>query len=132
MTRKAFPVVAEKYGFSADLYSGCIKLLRELEYGGKITPFADYSELDKLPCDKFLVTAGFLKLQQSKKRLGVGPDFKKVFIVDTVYTDETKKSKFEDIRRDFGYEPNEILVIATMPDQKLLRQRTGHTGAALQ
>src|SRR3954469_9177583 len=55
MNRKAFPVVALKYGIEAEVYRDCVKILGDIEYKGTVAPFADYPEIRKLHCDKFLV-----------------------------------------------------------------------------
>lgn len=64
--RKPFQLVAKDYQFSKQLTSKGTELLTNLKYKGKIEPFKDYRIVKNLSLDKFLVTTGFLKLQQSK------------------------------------------------------------------
>jgi putative hydrolase of the HAD superfamily len=105
-------VVAKDYHFSNDLTQKGMALLKELKYEGQIEPFTDYSFVRDLPLDKFLVTTGFLKLQQSKiAGLKVEQDFKEIHIVDPSTSNQTKKDVFANIIKRQGYAKEEVLVV---------------------
>src|SRR5689334_14950083 len=65
MMRRPFQWVAKKYEFSDELTQKGMDLLRNTTYLGKILPYADYHVVKDLAIDKYLVTTGFLQLQQS-------------------------------------------------------------------
>ena len=70
-------------------------MLNNTTYNKPITPYKDYKIVEALPLEKFLVTFGFLKLQQSKiDGLGVRGHFKEIFVVDPEKTPKTKKHIF--------------------------------------
>jgi putative hydrolase of the HAD superfamily len=110
--RQPFQFVANDFHFSEDLKSKGVALLKELAYNGKMEPFDDYPFIRSLPLDKFLVTTGFLKLQESKvDRLNIRQDFKEIYIVDPSTSDKTKKDVFAGILRNYGYAISEVLVV---------------------
>jgi putative hydrolase of the HAD superfamily len=110
--RRPFQLVATDHGFSEALTQKGLALLKDLTYEGKIEPFEDYPSVRRLQVDKFLVTTGFLKLQQSKvARMNLAPDFKEIHIVDPATSDRTKRDVFADIMQRHGYTPSEVLVV---------------------
>lgn len=110
--RKLFQWVAAQHQFSNALTKKGIDLLLHLTYEEPIEPFSDYACTKQLYCDKFLVTTGFLKLQQSKIRgMGIEQDFKEIHIVDPATSHKTKKDVFEDIMYKNAYQPAEVLVV---------------------
>lgn len=118
--RRPFQVVARHYRFSRELTSKGIALLGELSYEGPIRYFADYPQIRSLPGERFLVTTGFRKLQESKIRgMGIAGDFKEVIIVDPATSDKTKKDVFADIMQRYGYQPREVLVIGDDPESEI-------------
>src|SRR5688572_11508653 len=64
--RRPFQQVAKDYHFGEQLTRKCVEVLKELAYNDKIEPFEDYVIVKRWPVDKFLVTTGFVKMQQSK------------------------------------------------------------------
>jgi putative hydrolase of the HAD superfamily len=118
--RKPFQVVAADYHFSRQLTQRGIALLKDLTYEGVIEPFSDYREVKHLPGERFLVTTGFLKLQQSKiRKMGLEQDFKDIHIVDPATSDKTKKEVFAEIMDKHGYRPEEVLVVGDDPDSEI-------------
>ena len=110
--RRPFQVVAKDYHLSDELILKGIALLKELAYRGKIEPYPDYQFAKDLPLDKFLVTTGFLKLQQSKVAgMKIGQDFKEIVIVDPSTSARTKKDVFAEIMKRHGYNKSELLVV---------------------
>lgn len=110
--RRPFQLVAKDFHFSDKLTNKGIALLKELEYKGKIEPFDDYQFAKSLPIDKFLVTTGFFKLQQSKvEGMKITNDFKEIHIVDPSKSQLTKKDVFVDIMQRHRYSKSELLVV---------------------
>jgi putative hydrolase of the HAD superfamily len=122
--RTPFQVVAQKYQFSPELTQQAISLLRNLSYDGDIRPYEDYPQIRSIPGDRFLVTTGFRKLQESKIRgMGIAPDFREVVVVDPDTSDKTKKDIFADIMQKYGYPPAQVLVIGDDPESELRAAR---------
>jgi len=118
--RKPFQLVAREYDFSEDLTTKGTALLKDLEYTGKIEPFDDYRFVKDLAVDKFLVTTGFLKLQQSKiEGMKIRNDFKEIHIVDPSTSDQTKKDVFGEIIETYGYDKSEVLVVGDDPHSEI-------------
>lgn len=110
--RKPFQQVAKQYQFGQALYDQALPLIARLVLTVPVEPFPDYEVVRKLPHKKFLVTAGFTKMQRSKiDRMGIAGDFEEVFIVDRSVSDDTKKSVFESILQQYGLAPQEVLII---------------------
>lgn len=122
--RTPFQVVAQKYHFSPELTRQGIALLRNLIYEGDMQPFPDYAEIRRIPGDRFLVTTGFRKLQESKIRaLGIAADFRQVIVVDPDTSDKTKKDIFAGIIGQHGYQPAQVLVIGDDPASEIKAAR---------
>ncbi|MFV8466511.1 HAD family hydrolase [Flavobacterium sp. LB1P62] len=120
INRKPFSVVAKQYKMTQSLYKDALQLLSELTYNETIEPFPDYNEVTKIQCDKFLVTSGFPKLQNSKvKQLGIEKNFKGIYIVDTVMTNDTKKNVFKNILHYYNYDTSEVVVIGDDPESEI-------------
>lgn len=120
LTRKHFHLVADKYNFSPELKSRGIHLLNNMEYSLPMQTFEEYSFVRDVAIDKYLVTLGFTKLQQSKvKMLGIGDDMKEVHIVDPEVSSLTKKDVFADIMQRHGYKTEEVLVIGDDPGSEI-------------
>lgn len=110
--RRPFQMVARDFQFSRELTENGMVLLNELTYEGKIEPFKDYQFVKNLAIDKFLVTTGFPKLQQSKVTgMKIEQDFKEIHIVDPSTSDKTKLDVFADIMKRHGYAREELLVV---------------------
>ena len=110
--QKPFQTVAAQYSFSETLIEKCIIHLKMLTYNGNLSAFDDYKHVKKIEADKFLVTTGFTKLQQSKiKSLGIANDFKEIHIVDITKHYTTKKDVFVDIILRHNYDVDEVLVV---------------------
>lgn len=122
--RQPFQVVAAHYRFSQDLTREGIDLLRHLEYEGDIQPFADYGEILLIPGERFLVTTGFIRLQESKIRgMGIEEDFREIHIVDPDTSSKTKKDVFADILHRHAFQPAEVLVIGDDPGSEIKAAR---------
>src|SRR4051812_24708601 len=81
--RKPFQVVAANHGFSEELTKQGMEMLSNISYKGPIQYFSDYEATRKLSHDKYLVTTGFIQLQQSKiEGMNINGDFKEIHIID--------------------------------------------------
>jgi putative hydrolase of the HAD superfamily len=110
--RRPYFVVAKEFFFSERLHNEGFRLLQNMTYDKPMVPFADYAIVRDMPYTKFLVTTGFISLQQSKiDRLGIAGDFEKIFIVDPSRTNQSKKDIFQEILSAFSYSKDELIVI---------------------
>ncbi|WP_207496527.1 HAD family hydrolase [Aridibaculum aurantiacum] len=120
MMRIPFQKVAEEYDFDEKLQEDCIKLLQELTYDEPMQAFEDFERMRSLPVDRFLVTTGFMKMQQSKvKALELEKDFKEIFIIDPMVNDKQKKDIFQEIVDKYKYNKSEVLVIGDDLDSEI-------------
>ena len=118
--QKPFQIVAAQYSFNKTLIEKCISHLKQLTYNGNLAAFNDYKHVKEIMADKFLVTTGFTKLQQSKiKSLGITNDFKEIHIVDITNYYTTKKEVFADIILRHNYNVYEVLVIGDDVDSEI-------------
>lgn len=118
--RKPFQVVAADHRFGKQLTEQGFDLLKNISYEGPIEPFNDYKQTRNLPVEKYLVTTGFLKLQQSKiRRMGLEKDFKEIHIIDPATSTNTKKEVFAAIIKRNGHQHTEVLVIGDDPHSEI-------------
>ena len=130
--QRPFQLVAKDHHFSEVLTAKCVDVLKELAYHDTIEPFEDFALVKGWPIDKFLVTTGFVKMQQSKvDRLGLAPDFKEIHIVDPATTNKTKKDVFADILQRHGYAKEEVLVVGDDPNSEIKAARELEIDAVL-
>jgi len=110
--RRPFQAIAEEFSFSEQLKSGCLILLEDLKYKENIEPFEDYKLISGYHCKKFLVTAGFAKMQYSKiKMLGIENDFDKIVVIDPGCSDLTKKEIFLEIMNEYNFKSEEVIIV---------------------
>lgn len=109
--RRPFQYVAKEFEFSEKLFDQSLKLLENLTYDEPMDTFDDYKFVRHLKIDKFLVTAGFTKMQESKvHQLGIADDFKAIYIIDPAKTNLVKKDMFIKIMLEYNFRPTELLV----------------------
>lgn len=110
--RRPFQFVADDFSFSESLKLHCLDLLWNLTYDERIDLVENYETTRAIPCQKFLVTTGFTKLQNSKiHQLGIKNDFENIYIIDPGKTAMTKRDIFKKILVDNGYKLEEVLVV---------------------
>lgn len=120
LTRRPYQQVAEEHGFSEVLKTKGNNLLRNLEYDKPIECYPEYQDLRAIDVDKYLVTKGFTKLQNSKFRmLDIYGDFKECIVVDPERSDLTKKDIFVRIMQENGYAAEDVLVIGDDPESEI-------------
>jgi len=118
--RRPFQWVAGKYNFSEGLKEKAMDLLKDTTYTGMIKPFIDYSAVKDLEVGKYLVTTGFLKLQQSKiTGMKIQNDFREIHIVDPYSSTQTKKDVFAEIIYRHQYAKSEVLVVGDDPESEI-------------
>jgi len=118
--RRPFQLVAKEFAFSNELIEQGMNFLKGATYLGKIKAFDDYAEVKKLNIDKFLVTTGFVQLQQSKiTGMKIQNDFKEIHIVDPTQVTQTKKDVFADIMSRHHYDKSEVLVVGDDPKSEI-------------
>ena len=105
--------VAAKYGFTETMLAAGWKIFAALEVRTPMRGYGDLAALSELPAQRFLVTSGFRRLQESKIRaLGLERSFTAIY-VDAI--DEPgrkgKQGVFELIMRAYGLRPQEALVV---------------------
>jgi putative hydrolase of the HAD superfamily len=110
--RRPFQLVAKEFNFGDDLTQKGIEILKNIAYKGKIDPFEDYSFIRALHMDKFLVTTGFKKMQQSKVHaMQLDRDFNEIHIIDPTTTTKVKKDVFNEIITRHHYNKAEVLIV---------------------
>lgn len=115
-----FQKVADRYAFDKELKEEGMKLSLDMNYSDPMAAFEDYRLIKDLKIEKFLVTAGYTKLQKSKiKQLNIEKDFREIFIPDPAKSDLSKKDIFEQIMQKYHYKPNEVLVIGDNPETEI-------------
>ena len=119
--RIPFDVVAEHHGFSPEMRDAGWRELSNLEIGTRMVGYPDLPAIWKLPVQRFLVTSGFRRLQESKVRaLGFADRFTAIHI-DAI-DEPGKKGKqriFEEILIAHHLSPSEVLVVGDNPDSEI-------------
>jgi putative hydrolase of the HAD superfamily len=116
-----FHIVADRYTLEQDLKEEALRLSLDMRYNGPMETFKDYALTLDIPAERFLITAGYVKLQKSKiQQLGIEGDFKGIFIPDPYKSDLTKLDIFKMIMNKYDYAPSDILVIGDNPESEIL------------
>jgi FMN phosphatase YigB (HAD superfamily) len=119
--RHALDVVARKHGFSDAMRDAGWRAFRTIEVKQPLRGYGDLHAIEKLPLERFLVTTGFRRLQESKvAALGVRDLFREIQI-DAI--DESprrsKKERFAEIAARHGWQPGEVLVVGDNADSEI-------------
>ena len=117
----SFDLVAKRHGFTQRMYEAGFQAFSRLEVTKPLKGYPDLNVLQRLSLDKYLVTSGFRRLQQSKVRaLDIGGWFTKV-VIDAVDRQPHvgKQRVFEDILAERGYEPSRVLAVGDNPISEL-------------
>ena len=121
MWRHALDHVARRHNFSDAMLQAGWNAFRTIEVTQPLRGYPDLWEIGKLPLERFLVTSGFRRLQESKiAALGVARLFAQVQ-VDAI--DESprhpKKERFADIASRHGWQPAEVLVVGDSAESEI-------------
>ena len=121
MWRLPFDFVAKKYGFTPAMKAAGWEMFTHLEITTPMQGYGDLDVLDELPVLRFLVTSGFLHLQESKVRaLGIARCFTAIH-VDAIDqpVHRGKQAIFEDILRDHRLQPDQVLIVGDNHDSEI-------------
>lgn len=113
--------VAAKYGFSEEMLSAGWKIFVKTEVTQPMHGYGDLATLANMPVQRFLVTSGFRRLQESKIRaLALERWFTGIY-VDAIDEPDRKGKQglFELILNTYRLKPEEALVIGDNPDSEL-------------
>ena len=118
---QAFDKVAKEHGFSDRMREAGWEAFARVEVE---VPMRGYGDLDVLPDlgqQRFLVTSGFRRLQESKVRaLGVASVFDEVVIDALDEPDRRGKERvFASLLAKYHLEPSEVLVVGDDPESEL-------------
>jgi putative hydrolase of the HAD superfamily len=117
---RPFQYVANEFKFGKELKTKCLEHLKNLTYEDRIPTVEAYEYIRELPCQKFLVTTGFTKLQNSKiEHLGIKNDFDKIHIIDPAKTAQTKRDIFKKILIKYNFLIDEVLVVGDDPNSEI-------------
>jgi putative hydrolase of the HAD superfamily len=120
ITSTPFHTLADRYALEKDLKEDGLKLCLDMTYEGAMETFEDYELTRPITADKFLITAGYVKLQQSKiRQLGVEKDFIEIFIPDPYRSVLTKGDVFTQIMLKYDYAASDVLVIGDNPESEI-------------
>ena len=119
--RVAFDAVAEKYGFKEAMRSAGWREFRRIEVTTPMRGYGDLAVVKELPPQKFLVTSGFRRLQESKVRaLGCAGWFAAIHIDAIDEPDRRgKKVIFLEIISKHQLRPDDVLVVGDNPDSEI-------------
>ena len=121
MLHTPFQKVAAKYKFKQAAVDQAVAYLKESIVEGGIAVHNEYRYLKNLPGLKFIVTAGFTKVQLSKVEvLGIIDDFEAIYVVDISLKKQTKKDVFKEIMQIYNFKPEDILIIGDDPYAEIL------------
>jgi putative hydrolase of the HAD superfamily len=115
-----FDTVANKYNFPIERRNRFYYTIQNIPYNLNLSVFSDYSFLQQIDCDKYLVTTGMTNLQTAKiKALSIHADFQEIYIDDPFDTKRKfKKGIFQEIVKKT--DNKEVWVIGDNPESELL------------
>jgi putative hydrolase of the HAD superfamily len=121
MWRHALDHVARQHRFTDDMLQAGWRAFRALEVRQPLRGYADLWSIEAVPLQRFLVTTGFRRLQESKiAALGIAPLFAEIQI-DAI--DEAprraKKERFAEIASRHGWRPGQVLVVGDNADSEI-------------
>jgi FMN phosphatase YigB (HAD superfamily) len=119
--RTPFDVVAKTHAFSKEMLEAGWKILTQTVVTKPMHGYGDLHVLKELPAEKYLVTSGFRRLQESKvNMLGIRPLFEQV-LIDSI--DEPhrihKEGFFKQILETRSLSPHETLVVGDNADSEI-------------
>jgi len=113
--------VSKKYNFSDAMKRAGWQAYEKLEVTVPIEGYPDLVVLTHLPVERYLVTSGFRKLQESKILALHLSDLFRAIMVDAIDA-KVRKGKekiFREIVEHTGFKPSEILVVGDDPDSEI-------------
>jgi putative hydrolase of the HAD superfamily len=119
--RHPLDFVAAKHRFSKEMLSAGWNEMARIAVKGQMHGYPDLPILAELPVQRFLVTSGFRRLQESKvKALGIEHLFTAIYIDAIDEPDRKGKLRiFEMILERHGLRPEEVLVVGDNADSEI-------------
>jgi putative hydrolase of the HAD superfamily len=119
--RVAFDAVANKHGFTPAMRAAGWQAFRHAEVTIPMYGYGDLAVVKDLPVQRFLVTSGFRRLQESKVRaLGFADWFAAIYIDAIDESDRRgKQGIFQDLLTTHRLRPNQVLVVGDNPDSEI-------------
>ena len=119
--RQPLDHVARRYGFSREMLAAGWAIFSEMAVQTPMKGYGDLEVLKDLPFQRYLVTSGFRRLQESKiKALNLAPLFERIEI-DAI--DEAgrkgKRGIFESILEAASMSGKEVVVVGDNPDSEI-------------
>jgi putative hydrolase of the HAD superfamily len=115
-----FQTIADRYELDKELKEAGLQLCLDMDYSGPMETFEDYGLAMDNGAEKFLVTAGYTKLQKSKVRqLGIEKDFKEIIIADPYKSHLNKADVFLQIIHKHHYALGDVLIIGDNPESEI-------------
>lgn len=119
--RIPFDVIARTHGFSKEMFEAGWNAFTQIVMTKPMHGYGDLGVLSELPAQKYLVTSGFRRLQESKvEMLGIRPLFEEI-LIDAI--DEPnrmhKEGFFKRILETHAFSPSEALVVGDNPDSEI-------------
>lgn len=113
--------VAATHGFSPEMLAAGWSRFSCMEVNHPMYGYGDLDILSALPVDRYLVTSGFRRLQESKiNALKIAHLFSGIYIDAIDEPDRLgKKGLFEKIMRENKYTPDEILVVGDSSESEI-------------
>lgn len=117
----AYDWVARQYRFTRAMFEAGWAEFTRAEVKRPLKGYADLSGLEGIPAERFLVTSGFCRLQESKIRaLGISHLFKGIYIDAIDEPDRKgKRAIFQDIVESNQYGGHEVLVVGDNPESEI-------------
>ena len=113
--------VAARYGFSEAMLAAGWRVFVTMEAARPMHGYGDLRLLAELPAQRFLVTSGFRRLQESKIRMLELAPLMTAIYVDAI--DEPnrigKQGLFEQIMREHRLTPAELLIVGDNADSEI-------------
>ena len=119
--RHPLDFVAAKHRFSKEMLDAGWEVFAQMEVEVPMHGYPDLDVLAELPVQRFLVTSGFRRLQESKvKALGIEHLFTAIHIDAIDEPDRQGKLRiFETILDRHGFKPDEVLVVGDNADSEI-------------
>jgi putative hydrolase of the HAD superfamily len=119
--RVAFDAVADKYRFTQAMRAAGWQAFQQTEVTAPMYGYEDLPVLKELPVQRFLVTSGFRRLQESKVRALGFADWFAAIHIDAIDELERKGKHgiFQELLTTHGLPPEAVLVVGDNPDSEI-------------
>jgi FMN phosphatase YigB (HAD superfamily) len=121
MWRTPFDRVAATYGFSTAMFDAGWQIFRAMELASPMHDYGDLEGLADLPVQRFIVTSGFRRLQESKIAALNLKSLCAEILVDAIDEPERlgKEGLFRGILERHCLQPDEVLVVGDSAESEI-------------